>query len=40
MKSGFFKGVAGAFLVGLVANMAMAKKNKTDVPETDNENGE
>ena len=40
MKSGFFKGVAGAFLVGLVANMAMAKKDKTDVPETDNENGE
>lgn len=40
MKSGFFKGVAGAFLVGLVANMAMAKKGKTDVPETDNENGE
>jgi hypothetical protein len=40
MKSGFFKGVAGAFLVGLVANMAMAKKNKADVPETDNENGE
>ena len=40
MGGGFFKGVAGAFLVGLVANMAKAKMDKKNDSDMEKENGE
>jgi len=40
MSGGFFKGVAGAFLVGLVANMAKAKMENKKDSDMENENGE
>ena len=40
MGGGFFKGVAGAFLVGLVANMAKAKMDNKNDSDMEKENGE